>query len=677
MLQKSITQIKIMKHYSKYLLKGLTVILLNLSVLVSAADAPKPILPGGNDKWQLKWNDEFDYSNAILDNSWYSANGPQTWILCSRWRDNAVVSNGTLKLMNKKETRGGQNWTSGSIWTKQQFKYGYYECRYKYAAATGTNNSFWLMSQSAPTEGKKFEIDINEGHYPSEMATNIHNWMDITTNPTTGAQSHPSSSKKYVFGINPDVTIQLEIPITTKKIRLTSNYAAHFHVQEFRVYNVNAAGYPSAMSATADTDKAGLVNFARGAQTTITSSGVYGTGYELPKAADGSLSTHWVSQTAGAKWLEFDFAADKTVGCIQFVTGWLSGSTYMSVLDDYKIQYFDGSEWIDIQSIVSTGGGANFGRDFHYFGLNWTADSLQYFCDGKMMRSIKNEFSFSAAPVYLSEAIISWAGAVTDAIDGTQMEVDYVRIYDPIVPSSTPIEYIKNGDFEVTTTGQTNWEMTREVLNYTAYSWLKTDPADNLVSLRIKSEASTNPFAAILGQKVSLDEGQYLLRFKARANDVTPETNKFVFKFGNMYTNKSMFIGDTLSRIVVPTTDWKSYSYKFNLRHDYSGKITFGFGNAGTFDMDSISLIRIGDAVLSSTKPINQNNSKIYATPMGIIVDSITEQVLEVYNPDGSKLIEKELPQGKQTIALNRTGVFLIRLRNDLGISTHKVFVGL
>ena len=668
-----------MKRNSNFHLKSFTQLVFSiyLSCSLYAADAPKPTLPGGNDKWRLTWNDEFDYPNALLDNTWNSANGPQTWILCSRWRDNAVVSNGTLKLMNKKEERGGQSWTSGSIWTKQHFKYGYYECRYKYAAATGTNNSFWLMSQSAPTEGKKFEIDINEGHYPSEMATNIHNWTDITTNPTTGAQSHPSSSKKYLFGQAPDVSIQLEIPITTRKIRLTSNYVAHFHIQEFRIYNVNTAGYPSALSATADTDKAGLVNFARDSQTKITSSGVYGTGYELSKVADGTLSNHWVSQTAGAKWLEFEFADDKTVGCIQFVSGWISGSTYMSVLNDFKVQYYDGTEWIDIQSITPTDVAVDFGKDFHYFGLKWTADSLKFYADGVLKRAEKNTFCFSAAPIYLSEAIISWAGAVTNAIDGTQMEVDYVRVYEPIVPSTQPYEYIKNGGFEVTTAGSINWEMTRELLNYTAYSWLKTDPADNLVSLRIKSEASTNPYAAILGQKVLLDEGQYLFRFKARANDVTPEANKFVFKFSNMYNNKSLFMGDTLSRVVVPTTDWKSYSYTLNLKQDYSGKITFGFGNAGTFDLDSISLIRLGDAVVSSVKTSNQNNAQVYGSKSGIIIDSATEQVLEVYNLDGSKLIETELPQGKQTITLNRKGIFLIRLRNDLGVATHKVFVGL
>lgn len=33
------------------------------------------------------------------------------------------------------------------------------------------------------------------------------------------------------------------------------------------------------------------------------------------------------------------------------------------------------------------------------------------------------------APVLLSLAVIKWAGAVTDAIDGASMDVDYVRVW--------------------------------------------------------------------------------------------------------------------------------------------------------------------------------------------------------------------------------------------------------
>jgi len=233
-----------------------------------------PVTPKG---MQLVWSDEFDYPDASLDNSWIAQNGPSTHILCSRWRENAVVENGMLYLKNKKENRGGQEWTSASIWTKKQFQYGKFECRYKYAAATGTNNSFWIMTTGYnPPTGKKFEIDINEGHYPSEIATNVHNWTDVTTDPVTGKSSHPSFSKS--FKVPADIAV-------------------------------------------------------------------------------------------------------------------------------------------------------NLGMEFHTYGLEWSKDSLIFSFDGKVLRRMKNDFCHSPAPVYLSEAIIPWAGAITDAIDGTSMVVDWVKVY--------------------------------------------------------------------------------------------------------------------------------------------------------------------------------------------------------------------------------------------------------
>ena len=53
-----------------------------------------------------------------------------------------------------------------------------------------------------------------------------------------------------------------------------------------------------------------------------------------------------------------------------------------------------------------------------------------FFLDGREIRRSKNEFSFSPANLLLSMAVLAWAGEVTDAIDGTYMEVDYVRVYE-------------------------------------------------------------------------------------------------------------------------------------------------------------------------------------------------------------------------------------------------------
>lgn len=393
-----------------------------------------PELPGGNDKWKLKWHDEFDYQDAMLDENWNSQNSAEPGLLSSRWRENAVVSNGTLKLLNKNETRAGQSRTSGNISSKLTFGYGYYECRYKYAPATGINNMFGLLSESDTSgSGKMFGIDINNGHYPSEINTSVHDLSDIAFDTDTGEQFHPASPKSFNFSPDPDVKIQFEKPVKTRKVRLISDYPVHFHIQEFRIYNVNPAGYPNVLSATADNDVAGLINFARDPLTTITSSGVFASGYEAKLAADGGLTRHWVSQDNGRKWIEFDFPSDKTIGCIQFISGWVSGGVYNSIINDYSVSYFDGTNWVDIQSFNNTAVSADFSNTYHFYGLNRTADSLTFYHDGNLIRSLKNDYAKANASVFLSTGITEWAGKVTDAINGTQMEVDYVRIYEPAV----------------------------------------------------------------------------------------------------------------------------------------------------------------------------------------------------------------------------------------------------
>lgn len=230
--------------------------------VTSHASEQRSLLPPG--EWNLVFHDDFTGSEEALDHTWEFENGSSGHILCSRWRDNAVVSNGVLKLNARKEKRGGQEWTAASMWTKRKFKYGYFECCYKYAKAKGTNNSFWLMTRDIPKDAPgRFEIDINEGHYPDRINMNIHNWS----------------------------------------------------------------------------------------------------------------GEHW------------------------------SKSKHTTV------------------------NGANLADEFHTYGLEWNKDQLIWYFDGKQIRRENNTICHGESHVWLSLAIIKWAGPVTDAIDGTAMDVDYVRVY--------------------------------------------------------------------------------------------------------------------------------------------------------------------------------------------------------------------------------------------------------
>ncbi|BDD02285.1 glycoside hydrolase family 16 protein [Persicobacter psychrovividus] len=396
------------------------IVLIWLVILTSGAFAQTPIEISPANGWHLSWSDEFDYENEQLDQKWESQNGPSSHILCSRWRENAVVGDGVLELEARKEKKAGQEWTAGNIWTKKKFKYGYFECRYKYAGAGATNNSFWLMTKGpAPKKGERFEIDINEGHFPNSVNTNIHNW----------GKKHTSDSRSHVFGITADVNLPLEIPITTNKIRFSSRNNGHFHLREFRIYNDNHRNFPDVFSETADQDVQGLINYARQANTKVRVSGKFDENHPATNMTDGKvLGSSWVSQKAGEKWVEFEFDKKKTVGCVQFINGWRHGEHWAGLISDYKIEYWNGHEWVEMASLDLVKQN-NFSENYHTYGLKWDEKELVFYFDGKEIRREKNEFCFSEAPIWLSLAIIKWNGPVKDVIDGKSMKVDYVRYY--------------------------------------------------------------------------------------------------------------------------------------------------------------------------------------------------------------------------------------------------------
>ena len=135
--------------------------------------------PPSDKEWVLTFNDEFN--GTQLDwGIWRSQAQGKGSILSSRWPENAIIKDGSLYLENRKETRDDKDWTSGSVWIRPQVfcqRYGYFEARYKISAAYGVNNSFWMSSgitTDSVTSVQRFELDINEGHYPNVVNTNYH-----------------------------------------------------------------------------------------------------------------------------------------------------------------------------------------------------------------------------------------------------------------------------------------------------------------------------------------------------------------------------------------------------------------------------------------------------------------------------------------------------------------------
>ncbi len=383
--------------------------------------------------WNLSWQDEFDYENEVLDNNWISQNGPTEHVLvaCSRWRENAVVQNGILELVIKKETRGGQDWTAGNVWTKKTFGYGYFEARYKYAAAPATNNSFWLWPKFRLAKGEKAcEVDINEGHFPSIINTNVHNWTDFDTAPN-GKRTHSSNQLHHTLTAEPVHDIKLKEVVKAKKIRLLSTTPKPIQISEFRIFGPSTKRFPNSNEPL----PGHIENLVTHNDVTITTNGNNSNALKSKPSfvVDNRLDTRWVSKNLGDKWIEFEWDTYKEIKSIQFINGWLQNDGMSrNLITDYKLQVFENNVWRTIHQ-YNLSETSNFGEEYHTYGLEWDEDYFKFYFDGKLYYTMRNMVCFSQTNILFSLAILknNYSGPITDKLIGTSMKIDYVRYYTP------------------------------------------------------------------------------------------------------------------------------------------------------------------------------------------------------------------------------------------------------
>ena len=132
--------------------------------------------PPDPNQWAVTFDETFE-GTSLDQEVWAMESGAPRHITSSRWPENVQVRDGLLRLLTRKESRGGKEWTTGNIWTrtfKQQ--YGYFEARMKIGSASGLNNAFWLMTTNKRTDPMHFEIDIAEAKYPFRNNISLHNW---------------------------------------------------------------------------------------------------------------------------------------------------------------------------------------------------------------------------------------------------------------------------------------------------------------------------------------------------------------------------------------------------------------------------------------------------------------------------------------------------------------------
>ena len=119
--------------------------------------------------YKLIWNDEFDYNGSIDTQKWFHQtiipNG-KSWFNneiqhYTNRIDNSYVSNGSLKIVVKKEEFYDQNqlkyFTSARINSKFSFTYGRVEIRAKLPVGVGIWPAIWMLGQNINERGSYWE----------------------------------------------------------------------------------------------------------------------------------------------------------------------------------------------------------------------------------------------------------------------------------------------------------------------------------------------------------------------------------------------------------------------------------------------------------------------------------------------------------------------------------------
>jgi beta-glucanase (GH16 family) len=119
----------------------------------------------------LLWSDEFNSPGAPDPAKWGYDLGAGGWgnnesQYYTNRTDNVLVSNGTLKIIAKKELYAGSNYTSTRLLSKGKFsfKYGKVEVSAKLPGGVGTWPAIWMLGDNIATVGWPAcgEIDIME-----------------------------------------------------------------------------------------------------------------------------------------------------------------------------------------------------------------------------------------------------------------------------------------------------------------------------------------------------------------------------------------------------------------------------------------------------------------------------------------------------------------------------------
>ncbi len=152
--------------------------------------------------WELVWEDQFEGETLDTDNWSYQTGNGNAYGLPAGWGNNErqyytnlgsnlQVSGGTLKIIAREQSLGGEDYTSARIRTlnKREFLYGRIEARMKLPSTTGIWPAFWMLPTDSPYGGwaSSGEIDILESvNEADRMYGTLHYGAGWPNNQSTG-----------------------------------------------------------------------------------------------------------------------------------------------------------------------------------------------------------------------------------------------------------------------------------------------------------------------------------------------------------------------------------------------------------------------------------------------------------------------------------------------------------
>ena len=207
-----------------------------------------------NKKYKLTWSDEFNKDGLPDSTKWGYDLGAGGWgneeaEYYTNRIENAKVQNGTLKIIAKKETYSGSEYTSARLLTKNKFsfKYGKVVARAKLPFGKGTWPAIWMLGDNNETAGWPDcgEIDIMEHagnrlnkiygtlHYPGHSGADGNGATTMVKNVT---------SAFHVYSLEWDATA-IKIYVDNKLLHTVANSdSIPFNHNFFLIMNVAMGG---------------------------------------------------------------------------------------------------------------------------------------------------------------------------------------------------------------------------------------------------------------------------------------------------------------------------------------------------------------------------------------------------------------------------------------------------